>query len=65
MANSHFQFEDKSYYVPEEAKELDRIRLPDGRVLQPGYWGESMPENPMNCKVVEDDRQEILSATEA
>lgn len=41
-----FTYEDKRYTVPLRAYDLNRIVLPDGRVLEANAWLESYPPQP-------------------
>ncbi len=41
-----FTYEDKHYTVPSRAYDLNRIVLPDGRVLEATKWLESSPPQP-------------------
>ncbi len=51
-----FEFEGKNYAVATEAYELDRMKLPDGRVLVPiNGWSERNPPTPLaGVKLAED-----------
>lgn len=47
-----FTFEGKNYTVGYEAYNLDRIELPDGRLLAVDGWKEAYPPIPMKLRVI-------------
>ena len=50
--NISFTYEGKRYSVSHEAYDLDRIVLPDGRVLQVEAWKEISPPQPVGLREV-------------
>jgi len=47
----HFEYEGQTYVVSENAYNLNRIVLPDCRVIDVGYWLESKPPKPRDMSV--------------
>lgn len=47
-----FGFEGKQYEIAADAYEVDKIQLPDGRVLKVGCWLETSPPKPADLTVI-------------
>ncbi len=59
MRNIRFTFEGKSYTAPASFYETGLAKLPDGRVVRPHTWLESLPPKPQGLHIVE-----VTEATE-
>ena len=52
MSDIHFTFEGKRYTAPAAFYDTGLARLPDGRIVRPHMWLESLPPQPQGIIVV-------------
>lgn len=60
MSDIRFTFEGKRYTAPAAFYDTGMARLPDGRIVRPNTWLESLPPQPQGIAVVS-----VAEATEA